>query len=99
MDDSSPSTAGTSVSPLQRIVPWVVATVCALSAVWAVERYYALQAEITLLRQQQAINDVTLRTLRTQLETEQLLTRRLVEEVNIRRSIPMPPPEKPTRPQ
>jgi hypothetical protein len=99
MADSSPVAADTAISPLKRIAPWAVATVCALLAAWSVERYYALQTEITLLRQQQAINDVALRTLRTRLETEQLLTQRLVEEVNIRRSIPTPPPEKPTRAQ
>jgi anti-sigma-K factor RskA len=55
-------------------LPLAAAAGFALAAAWMAQLYFVTRAENTLLRDQQALADTMVRSLRSQLETERLLT-------------------------
>ncbi len=58
-----------------RVLPWAAAACFALGAIWLGQLYLAAQNEVALLRQQSALAEVSLRSVRQEYEAERILAR------------------------
>lgn len=58
-----------------RVLPWAAAACFALGAVWLGQLYLAAQSEAALLRQQSALAEISLRSVRQEYEAERILAR------------------------
>lgn len=74
----------------RNVIPWVLAGLFALSAAWLGARYMTVRFELALLRDQNALLDVALKTAEQQLEAERIITRRLLEDAPTRFTDPKP---------
>ena len=63
-------------------LPWAAAACFAAVAAWLGQGYIASRAEVSLLGQQQAIADLALKSARNQLETERLLARQRLADLD-----------------
>jgi len=85
---SSESPHPRSLKPLRRagalsgrsVIPWAVAALLALGAAWLGARYVAIRWELALLRDQNALLEVALKSIEQQLEAERIITRRLLQD-------------------
>jgi anti-sigma-K factor RskA len=58
-----------------RVLPWAAAACFALGAVWLGQLYLAAQNEVALLRQQSALAEISLKSVRQEYEAERILAR------------------------
>lgn len=61
--------------PLKTWLPWAAAACLALSTAWLGQLYYASRSETSLLRDQQALADVELKSARNQIEAERIIAK------------------------
>lgn len=71
-------------SVFRAAMPWAAAACFAALAVVGAQRYFALNGEAALLRNQQALAEITLQSVRQQLEAERIVGRRQVEDLDQR---------------
>ncbi len=68
-------------SVFTRFAPWAVAASLAVASAWFGQRYVTVQSEARILRDQQAMADVALKTLAQQLEAERIVMRGQLAEL------------------
>jgi anti-sigma-K factor RskA len=68
-------------SVFARFAPWGMAAGLAVAAAWFGQRYLSVQSETRILRDQQAMTEVALKSLQQQLEAERIVTRRQIEDL------------------
>lgn len=73
-------TAGVTPFRLSCWLPLAAAAALALVAAWVVQLYFVSLSESSLLREQQALGEATLRSVRNQLEAERLLANRQLQD-------------------
>ncbi|HVU35542.1 MAG TPA: hypothetical protein VHE61_19035 [Opitutaceae bacterium] len=70
------------------VLPWVVAGALGLAALWGFSQYAAVRVENRVLRQQQELSELALKSARTQLEAGQILTSHLAAGYHPPTSLP-----------
>jgi len=65
----------------QRFAPWAIAACLALTAGWFAQLYLASRGEAGLLRQEQALAELALRSARNQLEAERIVASRRLSDL------------------
>lgn len=68
-------------SVFARFAPWAMAAGLAVAATWFGQRYLSVQSEARILRDQQAMTEVALKSLQQQLEAERIVTRRQLSDL------------------
>jgi anti-sigma-K factor RskA len=70
------------VSVFRSLIPWAAAAGFALLAGWLGQMYFAGRTESALLRDQQALADLALKSAHNQIEAERILARRQLSDLN-----------------
>ncbi len=75
MSNSSPLSDRSSSRRPAALIPWTFVALLIIVCAWLVQLCLALRAENILLRQQQALTDIELRSTQQHLEAERILNR------------------------
>lgn len=79
-DDEADNVLRPSASLFRTLLPWAAAACFALTAAWLGQLYLSARSEVGLLRDTQALSDLSLKSTLNQLEAERILARRQIAD-------------------